>query len=339
MKRNLFTIAVLAGLAACGEGTLETEGETDESLATESEQAVTCSPQMKVFPVKGPHNIGYDKASCGTGTCQNSCPDQHANSDWAGSAGHHGIDVFAGLRAPLAAVADGTIVAVGWASSSSGLRVRLRDACGWEYYYGHLDSAVVKVGQRVKAGDLVGTMGRTGTSGVHLHFNVSPDGRYSSDINPFNLLVSTSATACAAPPQPPSGGFTPMLRYFNSSISDHFYTVDPIPDGAYGYKFEQWEGQAARTQLAGTVPLHRLWLPGRMHFYTVSLEEVDVAKWCGFTYEGVVAYVLPPDSSYPGAKPVYRYRNGFVEDYFYTVTQIPDGTYGYGYELVAWKTP
>ncbi len=169
--------------------------------------AISCDPQMNVFPVATPHNIGYDNASCGTGTCEVSCPDANANSDWGGA--HHGIDVFAHHRADLVAVADAQVVRVGVVSDTSGIRVRLRDACGWEYYYGHLDQATVEQGQWVKAGDHIGYMGATGTASVHLHFNISPDGAYSSDIDPFPLLKATSPTACGAPPPPPPGGDVP----------------------------------------------------------------------------------------------------------------------------------
>ncbi|MFT3706923.1 MAG: peptidoglycan DD-metalloendopeptidase family protein [Archangium sp.] len=205
MKTTLAAVSCLL-LFACGvDSTLAVDdpswpGEEDELGTTQQE--ITCAPVMSRFPVNAPHNIGYDPASCGTGTCRTSCPDQNKNSDWGGS--HHGIDVFAFQRAPLVAVADGTITAVGVPSSTSGLRVRLRDRCGWEYYYGHMDQAVVSVGQRVSAGQQLGFMGRTGAASTHLHFNVSPDGRYSSDINPFNLLSGTSGTACAAPPPPPA---------------------------------------------------------------------------------------------------------------------------------------
>lgn len=164
------------------------------------DRAAACDPEMSVFPVAADHNIGYDHASCGTGRCEISCPDAHANSDWGGD--HHGIDVFAFHRAPLVAVADATVVAVGVPSSTSGLRVRIQDSCGWEYYYGHLDEAVVSVGQSVRAGDLLGYMGLTGTQSDHLHFNVSPWGDYSNDLDPFALLDATSPTACGASPTP-----------------------------------------------------------------------------------------------------------------------------------------
>jgi len=170
----------------------------DEAESLDPLERVTCDPLMSVFPVGDAHNIGYDHSSCGTGTCEISCPDANANSDWGGS--HHGIDIFAYQGAPLVAVADAEVVAVGVVSSTSGLRVRLRDACGWEYYYGHMDTAAVSVGQWVGAGELVGTMGYTGTQSTHLHFNVSPDGDYYADIDPIDLLVASSATACGAPP-------------------------------------------------------------------------------------------------------------------------------------------
>lgn len=200
MKPILCAFTVL--FLACGpsELTIREDGmeEIDETASTQA--AISCAPQMSRFPVNAPHNIGYDSASCRTGTCAISCPDANANSDWGGS--HHGIDVFAFQRAPMVAVVSGTITRVGTATSTSGIRIRLRDACGWEYYYGHLDQAVVTQGQYVQAGQLIGYMGRTGTGSTHLHFNVSPEGSYSNDINPFNLLKATSGTACAAAPTP-----------------------------------------------------------------------------------------------------------------------------------------
>ncbi|MBK7860942.1 MAG: peptidoglycan DD-metalloendopeptidase family protein [Archangiaceae bacterium] len=209
---RLLSLLPLVALVACGieqppadlDGTLGDAQHPDiadpDDTAAEA-SAVICNARMRVFPVAASHNIGYDAASCGSGTCKISCPDQHANSDWGGD--HHGIDVFAFHRAPLVAVADGTVVAVGVIASSGVRRVKVRDACGWEYYYGHLDQTTVALGQRVSAGQLVGYMGRSGTSSTHLHFNVSGNGYY-NDINPINLLKATSATACggSAPPPP-----------------------------------------------------------------------------------------------------------------------------------------
>lgn len=208
----LALVAALLAIGGCYEGVEEEElvdvGDGDLDAvpidALPPTAQISCDPKMHVFPVGDAHNIGYDP-TCNDGTCDISCPDAHANSDWNGPAGHHGIDIFAYRGAPLVAVASGTIRRVGVVSDTSGIRVRMRDDCGWEYYYGHLDEAVVSEGQHVEAGQLLGYMGNTGTGGVHLHFNVSPDGGYSNDINPFDLLELTSPTACGGvvPPPPP----------------------------------------------------------------------------------------------------------------------------------------
>lgn len=248
-------VASLLAIGGCYEGApdgedLEGRGDAEEANDVEEEPTdaghvpgtldAMCAPTMHVFPVADAHNIGYDP-TCDDYNCDISCPDANANSDWNGPAGHNGIDIFAYRGAPLVAVTSGTIQKVGVAvksdgtlSKTSGIRVRLRDDCGWEYYYGHLDAAVVHEGQHVEAGELLGYMGNTGTSGVHTHFNVSPDGGYSNDINPFELLKATSPTACGgvvppAPepepqPEPPAGECDSVLApgealYPNQSVS------------------------------------------------------------------------------------------------------------------------
>jgi hypothetical protein len=210
MRSGLALVASLLTLGGCYEGAIGRPGDADEVSDLDVEpydgptSQISCDPTMHVFPVADAHNIGYD-STCNDNNCDISCPDLHANSDWDGPDGHHGIDVFAYRGAPLVAVTSGTIQRVGWApgSTTSGIRVRLRDDCGWEYYYGHLDAAVVNEGDRVEAGQLLGYMGNTGTGGVHMHFNVSPDGGYSNDINPFDLLKATSPTACGGDVPPP----------------------------------------------------------------------------------------------------------------------------------------
>ena len=210
---------------------------------------VVCDPLMNTFPVDGPHNIGYDALTCSDNFCDPTCPDAHANSDYGGD--HHGIDVFAGYRVPLVAVVDGQVMAVGTVSDTSGLRIRIEDACGWHYYYGHMDEATVAVGQWVTAGQLVGYMGHTGAASDHLHFNISPFGDYYDDINPFDLLAWTSPTACdgvAAEPSPPA---------------DPPASTVPVPEtpAQCGVLFPN-QGMSPNTYVASCDGRFQLWMQG-----------------------------------------------------------------------------
>jgi hypothetical protein len=221
---GLALTASLLTFGGCDEGVNGQPGDANDvrDLDIELDPAQTsCDPTMSVFPIAAPHNIARDKISCRAGTCDLSCPDANPNSDWGlkpNGTFHHGIDIFADHGAPVVAAASGTIKAVGVTigidgvrSTTSGIRVRLRDECGWEYYYGHLDEAVVAKNQHVEAGELIGYLGETGTSSTNLHFNIAPEGVFNNDIDPFELLNATSPTACdggepAAQPAPQPGG-------------------------------------------------------------------------------------------------------------------------------------
>jgi murein DD-endopeptidase MepM/ murein hydrolase activator NlpD len=91
---------------------------------------------------------------------------------------HHGDDIFGQLGQPLVAVADGTVFSVGW-NKVGGNRLWLLDEQGNQFYYAHLSafSTAAVNGARVKAGEVVGFMGRTGDAEgtpYHLHFEIHP---------------------------------------------------------------------------------------------------------------------------------------------------------------------
>jgi hypothetical protein len=91
---------------------------------------------------------------------------------------HHGDDIFGQLGQPLLAVADGTVFSVGW-NKIGGNRLWLLDSQGNQFYYAHLSAFSTKAvdGARVRAGEVVGFMGRTGDAEgtpYHLHFEVHP---------------------------------------------------------------------------------------------------------------------------------------------------------------------
>jgi len=65
------------------------------------------------------------------------------------------------------------------------------------YYYAHLDEQLVRKGQRVRRGDVVGTVGNTGnarTTPPHLHFGIYDDGA----IDPYPFLQRTDAVPAAS---------------------------------------------------------------------------------------------------------------------------------------------
>ena len=91
---------------------------------------------------------------------------------------HHGDDLFASLGTPIVAVATGKLSLVGW-NRLGGWRLWLTDGKGNSYYYAHLAgySRWILDHPNVKAGEVVGFLGRTGdafTTEPHLHFEIHP---------------------------------------------------------------------------------------------------------------------------------------------------------------------
>lgn len=98
---------------------------------------------------------------------------------------HGGMDIASEPGTPVKATADGIISFAGW-SGGSGNLVALEHGLGFSTYYAHNRLVVVKVGQKVKRGDLLGYVGSTGNStGPHLHYEVWKEGR---SLNPFNFI-------------------------------------------------------------------------------------------------------------------------------------------------------
>jgi murein DD-endopeptidase MepM/ murein hydrolase activator NlpD len=111
---------------------------------------------------------------------------------------HHGEDIVAPLGTPLLAVADGTLFSIGW-NDIGGWRLWLRDDAGNEFYYAHLSaySSLARNGQRVRAGDVIGFVGRSGDADAsipHLHFEIHPadllELGYDGVVAPYPFLVA-----------------------------------------------------------------------------------------------------------------------------------------------------
>jgi murein DD-endopeptidase MepM/ murein hydrolase activator NlpD len=123
---------------------------------------------------------------------------------WGASRGggirkHKGIDIHAKKGTPVVAVCDGVIVerantVIGgktlWLKSSEH---------GWKAYYAHLDKQLVKKGQRVKKGQVIGTLGNTGnarTTPPHLHYGIAGGKGW---VNPLPYVKHAKKVAAPKP--------------------------------------------------------------------------------------------------------------------------------------------
>jgi hypothetical protein len=129
-----------------------------------------------------------------------------------GARTHRGLDIDATVGEPVRAVADGVVQFAGmdcpgrqparWLSPKrsrravsrgygpGGLFVRVLHADGVRTGYFHLTSFAVVAGQTVRAGEVIGTVGRTGVkvSGSHLHFEIDRQGEL---LDPARALSAT----------------------------------------------------------------------------------------------------------------------------------------------------
>jgi murein DD-endopeptidase MepM/ murein hydrolase activator NlpD len=98
---------------------------------------------------------------------------------------HAGIDLANAIGTPIVAVSDGVVIDAG-PTAGYGMWVKLRHADGTVTLYGHINTTLVSVGERVTAGDQIATMGNRGNStGPHLHFEVLQGGTERIDPVPW----------------------------------------------------------------------------------------------------------------------------------------------------------
>ena len=89
---------------------------------------------------------------------------------------HAGIDFPAATGTPVLAAADGTVIGAGF-TAGYGNYVMIEHEEGCSTVYAHMDEILTEVGETVKMGDQIGTVGSTGRStGPHLHFELRIDG-------------------------------------------------------------------------------------------------------------------------------------------------------------------
>jgi hypothetical protein len=113
-----------------------------------------------------------------------------------GLPGHEGVDIRAPNGSQIFCVASGQVRAVNTKTSHNyGIHVRVDHRDGYQTIYAHLQKALVKAGDQVQAGTVLGLADNTGNSfGAHLHLTLklkgSKYGNWPSDIidpTPFLL--------------------------------------------------------------------------------------------------------------------------------------------------------
>ncbi|MFN9393331.1 MAG: M23 family metallopeptidase, partial [Flavobacteriales bacterium] len=118
---------------------------------------------------------------------------------------HSGLDFTADIGAEVYATGDGVVQSIDDKLSGYGHHVVLRHGFGFETLYAHLSRAVVKPGEKVKRGQVIGYVGNSGTStGPHLHYEVMKNGQkvnpvfyFYNDITPeqYEDLLQRAANA------------------------------------------------------------------------------------------------------------------------------------------------
>ncbi len=105
---------------------------------------------------------------------------------------HAGIDFRSGVGGEVRSTGSGTVTTAGF-SGGYGNMVEIDHGQGLTTRYGHMSRILVKVGDKISTGDLVGLSGNTGRStGPHIHYEVRRDGRAVDPIHFLNAGLKLS---------------------------------------------------------------------------------------------------------------------------------------------------
>ena len=111
--------------------------------------------------------------------------EKNTNPYFLGEYAHSGIDIIADKGTKVLAVADGKVTKAEY-SSAYGYHIVIEHADGYETVYAHLQEIKVDVGDSIKNGDEIGTVGATGmATGPHLHLELHDHGEA---VNPLNYI-------------------------------------------------------------------------------------------------------------------------------------------------------
>jgi hypothetical protein len=106
---------------------------------------------------------------------------------------HYGMDFTAPLGTDVYVSANGTVVGVLSAQRGLGKHIIIDHGFGYSTIYAHLSNFNVRVGQKVRRGDIIGFVGNTGTSVAnHLHYEIKLNG---VNVDPVNYYFEDLSAA------------------------------------------------------------------------------------------------------------------------------------------------
>ena len=101
---------------------------------------------------------------------------------------HAGMDFSAPIGTPIYSTGNGKVSKVKKSSRGYGNHVKIDHGYGYVTLYAHMSKYIVRKGQKVKRGELIGYVGSTGKSvAPHLHYEVHKDNK---KINPVNFYYN-----------------------------------------------------------------------------------------------------------------------------------------------------
>ncbi|MBK6362055.1 MAG: M23 family metallopeptidase [Saprospiraceae bacterium] len=99
---------------------------------------------------------------------------------------HYGVDIIAPKNTPIKSVMGGVIISADW-TANMGNTVYIQHQKNVVSVYKHLSISLVKTGDLVNTGQVIGIIGNSGemTTGPHLHFEFWYDGK---SVNPASFI-------------------------------------------------------------------------------------------------------------------------------------------------------
>ena len=153
------------------------KGANKKSGSSRGDHAMTLDPDEVYDPFTITNTFRLDLEKIEEKAWAYPLPDARVISPYGGARRHSGVDLKTKPNDEIYAAFDGVVVASG-PYYGYGNCIRIKHAYGLETLYSHQSKNMVKKGDKVKAGQVIGLTGRTGRATTeHLHFEVSFGGK------------------------------------------------------------------------------------------------------------------------------------------------------------------